>query len=286
MKLHKKKSKRISSIVGVLTVSIAGFSANAAIILHDDFTDPALPDWNLTTSEGGSVTAGGGRMLVDAADTGASTSWGSFGVVSANSFTRNLSGQGNRYVYFWEVDQTATPTYYYLGVTESSSQPTGDSDFELAGYARAHSSPPDIQEVSKTPGGSAGNWALAGSAGGPLEQPAPGVLYDYRIVLRDQGADDSTTEINLEYKLSSSATWIDFVNTNEGTRDFADVGAALYVGIMPRDHAASPSHVALEAITIADDDWSFLSQVPEPATFGLLLFGAVALARSRRFRRV
>jgi len=267
------KMNNFSSLIiaGMFVCAFLGLPVRGVTLFVDEFDDPLLGKWNVEENANGSIAATGGRLHIDASDTGADTSWGSFGLISSSFFTRKPAGEGNLYLYFWGVEQNSAPTYIYLGVTDSAVRPQADTDYECAVYARAHTSPDaDIQEVFVLPpAGGAGNWALDGSVGGPLLQPDPptGILYDYRIVLKDQGVTNGMTEMNLEYKLLADTVWNDFVNTADPISEllFPAPGAFLYIGIMPRDHATWGTDVFVDAVQVTDQDLTSFAVIPTAA---------------------
>ena len=221
--------------VPVLTLSFLATSAGAGDIFVDEFDDPSLVQWNITTSTDGTVNVTSGRLHVDAADQN-DQGIGTFGLITSSSFTRNPAGEGVIYVYFWELEHGKDDAmHYYIGVTEDATLPMSDNDFDFAAFARSSSE--DIQEVVIfTNTGSAANIELRD---GPLDQPFTGEFMDYRIVIQDQSVDDNTTVMNLEYKMSTEGTWNDFLSTEDpSTRlQFPLTNTPLYVAIAPREQA-------------------------------------------------
>jgi len=268
--------------VPVLTLSFLATSAGAGDIFVDEFDDPSLVQWNITTNTDGTVNVTSGRLHLDAADQ-TEQGIGTFGLIISNSFTRNPPGEGVVYVYFWEVEHGKDDAMqYYLGVTEDATQPMSDNDFDFAVFARSSSE--DIQEVViYTNTGSAANNELRG---GPLDQPFTGEFMDYRIVIRDQSVDDNTSVMNLEYKISSETTWNDFDSTEDpSTRlQFPPTNAPLYVALSPREQGPPQNDgtdLFVEAVQVTTRDITAFSremiivvpstQAPESDVFSAII---------------
>ena len=218
----------VAAIIGMATAVPAW-----AILFQDTFDGPLSNNWNETVSADGTITVTNGRVHVDAADV-QDRGIGTFGLISNTNFTRLPAGQGNIYVYFWGLEQNKTDVQqYYVGVTEDSTLPNSDNNFDWAAFARTSSD--DIREVFISTAGSAANPALATSVGGPLPQPDPGTNFDFRICIADQGVTNNA-QMNLEYKPSTSPIWREFINQNEPQPYlFPASNAPLYVTIAPRE---------------------------------------------------
>jgi len=225
---------------------------------RDPFDGPLTNHWTVTTSADGTLSTADGRLHVDAADV-ANRGPGTFGLLSSTSFQRLPSGEGPVYVYFIGVDHAKIASQQYmLGITEQPTLPSSDNDMDWSLFASPSSD--DLQELSiRNSDGIAVNFG----ASPPVAQPDPGLKYDFRIVIKDQGTTNpDTTQINLEYKLASTSTWSDFISTGDPVdARFPALNADLYVAVVPREQAGgaggSGTDVFLDEVLVTTENLTF-----------------------------
>jgi len=264
MQLNGKKS--IGGCLG-LALLFSFSTASATELLRDTFDSAALSDWNVTSGADGTVSVSGGRVHFQAAGN-ADMGFGSLGMITAAGINPGSAEPTYAYLWGFEFNSSPIPQRFLFGLTDGRSTLAtahgGQIPFGILGTGGK------VQEAFfRTSDGIDVNANLKGSAGGPLDQST--TPHDFRFVMQDSGGD---TTIDLDYKLSSSGTWLQFVSDYEGICcQFPGDSSELYLSLSARERTSDGTDLFIDEIHITTQDLT--APIPEPAAGLLLVLGAL-----------
>jgi hypothetical protein len=253
MKLARIVHFPILASAAMIVLACLSIPAVAVTFFVDDFNDPLLNKWNLTSGLDGTVATSGGQAHFQAAGNN-DLGFGSLGLITKTSF--EPTGSQIVYVYLWgfEHNSTPIPQRYLFGLTDGQATiatAATQIPFGMLGTAG------QVQEaLFRTPDGIDVNLGLAESEGGPFLQTT--TPYDFRFVMQDV---DTNTVIDLDYKLSSSGTWTQFINSTEGICcAFPADTATFYLSLSGRERVSDGTDLFIDAVQITDQDLTEFAQ--------------------------
>jgi len=233
--------------VGICVLTCLSIPVKAFTFFVDDFNDPLLNKWHVTSGTDGTVATSGDQAHLQAAGNN-DLGFGSLGLITKTSFEPTDSQIV--YVYLWgfEHNSAPIPQRYLFGLTDGQvtiATSARQMPFGILGTSG------QIQEAFfRASDGIDVNANLKESEGGPLNQST--MPYDFRFVMQDSG---TNTTIDLDYKLSSSSTWLQFVNTYENICcAFPSDTATFYLSLSGRERVSDGTDLFIDSVQITDLD--------------------------------
>jgi hypothetical protein len=264
-------------IVRCLALAFGVSTAGATEILRDTFDNGSLPDFAVTSNSDGTVSVSGGKVRFSAAGNN-DLGFGSFGMIATPGIQPTAAEPTYAYLWGWEFNSSPIPQRFLFGLTDG--QTTLATAANQIPFGMLGTSGQVQEALFRSSDGIDVNLQLqAGSPqNGPFNQST--TPYDFRFVMQDVGSD---TTIDLDFKESSSSTWIQFINSSEGICcDYPADTATLYLSLSARERTSDGTDLFIDEIHITTQDLT--APIPEPAAGLLLALGAL-VAGCRGLRR-